>query len=330
MPSSSRTRSTRPSPSMAATPTPSRRSTPWSRCSSPHTMPSTGPSPRTSGAGSASSTVTLEAAHPTGRRHLGADEPGTDDHDPRPGVEPGPEVERVVDGAQHEDPVERRACPAACAGVAPVASSAPSNASVSPPSRVRTRGAGVERGRPHAEAQVDLELVVGRAAQRELLGLPLTGEQLLRERRTVVGQVRLGADEHDPAVVARPGAASRWPAAPPARPPPPPRFATPAPSPRVRPPSSRPGIPNLAGRGRASTLVQGGRTRVDATALSGSPARGRRLGRSFWRINHGSGLSTYEHSEYLLRSRICQMPGVGRPMVLGRSTGPSRLRGSAT
>ena len=86
-------------------------------------------------------------------------------------------------------------------GAAPVASSAPSNAqrlaTLERQDVVPAASSAVART---PEAELHVELVVRRAAQRELLGLPLAREQLLRQRRPVVGQVRLGAHQHDPAV----------------------------------------------------------------------------------------------------------------------------------
>ena len=52
------------------------------------------------------------------------------------------------------------------------------------------------------QPQVELELVVRQLAQRELLGLGLPREELLRQRRAVVRELGLGADEHEPAVEA--------------------------------------------------------------------------------------------------------------------------------
>ena len=108
LPSLSRTRSTRPSPSMASTPTPRRTSTPWARCRSAmacaeHRARARGPAapaaPR--------SRVTSRPRTAGGRRHLGADEPGADHHHPpRPGVQGGPQRQRVVEGAQHEHALE--------------------------------------------------------------------------------------------------------------------------------------------------------------------------------------------------------------------------------
>ena len=48
----------------------------------------------------------LQAAPAARRRHLGTDEAGADHDDARVAVEAGAEVERVVDGPQHEDAVE--------------------------------------------------------------------------------------------------------------------------------------------------------------------------------------------------------------------------------
>ena len=89
-------------------------------------------------------------------------------------------------------------------GVEPVATTRPSNAIRSPSSRSSVRAADVERGRAAPEAPVEVEVVEALAAQGRLLRLPVAGEQLLRQRRPVVRQVRLGADHHQIAVVAEP------------------------------------------------------------------------------------------------------------------------------
>jgi hypothetical protein len=58
----------------------------------------------------------------------------------------------------------------------------------------------VERDRAPAEPPVEPEVVDTLLAQRDLLDVPLPGEQLLRERRPVVGQPVFRADRGDAAV----------------------------------------------------------------------------------------------------------------------------------
>ena len=94
-----------------------------------------------------------------------------------------------------------------------MATTRPSNPIRSPSSSSILRSADVERDRPSTEAPVDVEVVEALAAQRRLLGLPVAGEQLLRQRRPVVREVGLGADHHDSAVEAQPAQLLRRPQA---------------------------------------------------------------------------------------------------------------------
>jgi hypothetical protein len=63
---------------------------------------------------------------------------------------------------------------------------------------------GVERGGGRAEAPLDVEVVEALTPERYLLHLPLAGEELLRQRWTVVGQVGLSAHHDDTAVELEP------------------------------------------------------------------------------------------------------------------------------
>ncbi len=147
----------------------------------------------------------VQAAAPARRRHLGADEAGTDHDDARVVVEPGAQVERVVDGAQHEDAVEVGGVGQhARGGTGGEQCTIERELLTDPVAGVEGEdlGSRVERGGAHAEAQLDVELVVGRPAEREVLRLPFAREQLLGERRAVVRQVGLGPHQDDPAVVA--------------------------------------------------------------------------------------------------------------------------------
>ena len=61
---------------------------------------------------------------------------------------------------------------------------------------------GVERGGHRAEAQIEVEgVVVGRRTQHHLLDVGGPGHQLFGERGSVVGEMLLGSDEDDAAVV---------------------------------------------------------------------------------------------------------------------------------
>ena len=142
----------------------------------------------------------------------------------------------------------------------------PSNSSSSPPANATRRAGRVERAGAGAEPELEIEVVVGRAPQLQAFGVPVPCEELLRERRAVVGQVRPRRRRARCARRTLLGATSRWPAAPPARHPPRPQCATP----------NAPSLPAGLVRGGSSSprrVVRtcsdpcpGGRTRVDATA----------------------------------------------------------------
>ena len=251
----------------------------------------------------------LEAAQAAGGGDLGTDEPGADDHHARAVVEPGAEVERVVDGTEHEDPVEVGRVRAGCGASHRLRAA-----------RRRRRASRRRRGS-------------GRGHGRRARSPARRGAARRRARRRARDAARApGAPTHRPAAASTaadgrtggaarrrrarsgrrnpPGAASPWPAAPPARPPPPPRFATPASSPRGPVGRHLPKIPSLdahrplsRGGGQGSMLRRfrptgtGPETRA---LVLGGPAR-------------ESGLSTCGRSEYLLRSRVCQIPGGGAP-----------------
>ena len=83
------------------------------------TMPISVPSARSSGRGSGLEEGDLEPAGPAHRGHLGADEPGADDHDARGLlVEVGPQDQAVVERAQDVDALEHR-CPGQPSGGGP-------------------------------------------------------------------------------------------------------------------------------------------------------------------------------------------------------------------
>ena len=242
-------------------------------------MPSTGPRPRTSGRRKRFEHRDLKAAHAARGRHLGPDEPGADTTTRGPASRRARRSSASIDGAQHEDPVERRACSAACAGWRRSRAAHRRTASVPSSSRVRMR--------PAASS------AVARTPRRRSRSSRRTACVATRDpgapthppaaASTAAGGRTAGAARHRRARSGRrtpPGAASPWPAALRVRPPPPPRFATPlllssGCSPRAGHP-----CPGGPGHERASTLVQGGRTRVDATAhyrLTGTGPRTRAL-----------------------------------------------------
>ena len=166
----------------------------------------------------------LQAAHAARRRDLRPDEAGADHDDAWPRVEAGAQVERVVDRAQHEDAVE----------VGRVRQRARRGAGREQRAVERQRLAtlegqepsgGIERGGPHAQAELHVELVVRRACATPAPGAPTPPRAAAS---TAADGRRAGAAPRPPARSGRrspPAAASPWPAAPPARPPPPPRFA---------------------------------------------------------------------------------------------------------
>ena len=103
-------------------------------------------------------------------------------------------------------------------GTDPWPGSSPSNGTTVPSASSTARASTSSAGGRHTEAQVEAERVdVVGLAQGDAVGLPLPGEQLLRQRRPVVGQVLLGADQRDRARRSRRCAASRTPATRPAR-----------------------------------------------------------------------------------------------------------------
>src|SRR5215218_3188366 len=132
-PSASRTRSTRSRPSNPATVTPQRRSTPCSRCNRPQASPTIGPTARTSGVGSISSTVT---SRPRPRHVAATSEP----MNPAPITTMRGRVSRRARMARQSSMVRSTKMPSSAGvsgnvrGCAPVAMTSPSNGSVSPPS----------------------------------------------------------------------------------------------------------------------------------------------------------------------------------------------------
>ena len=143
----------------------------------------------------------LEPAQAARGRDLGADEPRAHDHDPRRGIESAADGERVFDRAQHEQAVEIRSAGKHAGRAAgreheAVERDAPPSSSTT----ARRRG----RGSPPACRAGARARGRRRAARRSAMssGSTSPGEELLRQRRAVVGKRGLGPDEDESAVEA--------------------------------------------------------------------------------------------------------------------------------
>ncbi len=154
--SASRTWVTRSPPSNPATPTPRRRSTPWSRWSSPITAPISSPSARPSGTGSASRIVTSQ---PAVRQVAATSAPMKPAPTTTTRRTPPSRAARTASASSIVRSVWTPASdsvPGSSRGVAPVATTRPSNATSSSPSTTR-RLAEVEAGGTDAEPPVEVE-----------------------------------------------------------------------------------------------------------------------------------------------------------------------------
>ena len=173
-----------------------RSRTPWSPCRPAHTAPISAPSGPASGVGSGLDDRDLQAEGAGAGGDLGADEAGPDDHQPPAGPEGGAQGDRVVEGAQrvHVRPGRRRR--AAAAARAPVATITPSARISSPSSSTMRRLAGSSRaaGVPsrHRTSRSSSGSASARSATEQA---PV--RNVLRQGRTVVRPVPLGADDHD-------------------------------------------------------------------------------------------------------------------------------------
>ncbi len=140
--------------------------------------------------------VTSHPSPPRRRRHLGADETSPDHHHSRrPCGEGGPQRQAVVERAEHEQARQVR-----LPGQSPHPGSGGDDEAVvahgAPVAQPDLLIDDVQALGPGPEAQVDLDLLqLLRLAQRDAIGLPLPGEHLLGQRRTVVGHALLGTDE---------------------------------------------------------------------------------------------------------------------------------------
>ena len=166
------------------------------------TAPSSGPSPRTIGCGSASSTVT-SSPRP---RHVAATSAPMK---PAPITTTFGRASSAARNASASSSVRSMNTPARSGwfgsrrGVEPVAITSPSNATRAPSAQLdlaRARCRAPSRGMPSSQSRSRSSTPCLRSTMS--VGVGRAGEQLLRERRPVVRQVRLGADRDDPAVVA--------------------------------------------------------------------------------------------------------------------------------
>ena len=156
----------------------------------------------------------LHAQPAGGRRHLGPDEPGPHDDQPRSWAQFVTQGQRVVEGPQRVDACRRsggrlggpgsdrhagqpgqRTGP----GAARQDDARPADLVArrqAHPARARVQGHGGVTG-PH----LDVERLVARRGQAQPLPRQCSGEELLGQRRPVVGSVPLVTDQHDRALV---------------------------------------------------------------------------------------------------------------------------------
>ena len=175
---------------------PRRTSTPWSRCSSAHHPPSSGPS-GSIGCGGDVDERHVEVLLARGLGHLATDEAGAHDHDPRPLVERRPERERVIEVTQHVDAIQIGAEPRPASR--PRAGGEDQTVVLDlvavgehdPPARP------IQASRRRAKPPLGLQLVAG---ELDPIDRVLAGQELLRQWRPGVWPVVLLADHHQLAV----------------------------------------------------------------------------------------------------------------------------------
>ena len=144
----------------------------------------------------------LESHRPATRGHLGADEPSPDDHHAGPRAQPLANREAVLDRAEQQHPLGHRAArPRARHGPAGDHETVERQSQITV--FVAHRDGALRhvqpdrRGSPqHARAEVEL------GGHVDARAVHLAGEQLLRQRRPVVGGLAFGADDGEVAVVA--------------------------------------------------------------------------------------------------------------------------------
>ncbi len=146
--------------------------------------------------------VDLETAGAGGGRHLGADEPRSDDRHPRSPLQFRPQRQAVGQGPQDVDAAQGGRVGEASGGGAGGDHEAVEGHRLAVAHQHRA-ALEVEGRRSAAEAPVGRQPLDGRRGpQRREVRLRFSGQDLLRQRRAVVGQPLLAADHHDPAVVA--------------------------------------------------------------------------------------------------------------------------------
>ena len=202
MPSVSTTVSTCPWPRTSATPSPRRTSTPSSRCSRATSSPICSPSTAASGV---RLRLDQHHVHPEAAqagRHLAADETGADDDGAPRGGRVLAQRHALVERAQHPNALEvgkRRNAPRHQPGGDDEFVVAEHRSVVE---RHRLLGR-IETGGGRAQSQGDVLLVVP-LARFEGHVVDLFAQHLLGQRRTVVGQMHLVADDRDAPGVFRP------------------------------------------------------------------------------------------------------------------------------
>ena len=192
--------STRPA-STPSTDTPSRRSTPCSRCRSAKAEPIRGAHHAQQRLRLRLDDGDLAADRAGSGGHLEADPPGPDDDHGRLLLERRAQGRTVVEGAQVGHPraalVGRREATRFGAG-------RQEQLVVADLAAVRRDHALREVDRGHRDGRTDLHVVVGvpgGVVHLRGVGLLLPQQHALRQRRTFVGQVRLGAEQRHLAVV---------------------------------------------------------------------------------------------------------------------------------
>ena len=144
----------------------------------------------------------LEAELAGAGRHLRADEAGADHRHARTPRQLGAQRERVVEAAQQVDAGERGRSGQGSRARAGGDHESVVREALAAGERDAARGE-IEAARLHAEAQIEAQRIEGlRLGQRELLRLAVAAQHFLRERRAVVGAMRLVAHQHEPAVEA--------------------------------------------------------------------------------------------------------------------------------
>ena len=138
------------------------------------------------------------AEHGEGRRNLKPDEPASNDGNRLRLRHAGLERDRVVEGAQIEHALKVGPGDRQQARPATGRQSKPPVGQRAPVREGNRTACPVDRGRPHSQDRLDavlLQHLLGADRQRALGDF--AGEKPLRQRRSLIGQVALVADQHD-------------------------------------------------------------------------------------------------------------------------------------